>query len=42
MSRFLYVVRESQTLANNLNENLERIHYWAFRWKKYADPTKQA
>ena len=37
------VIHNSQTSANDLNEDLEMIHNWVFQWKMnfYPDPTKQ-
>ena len=40
----LYVVHDTQTLANDLNRDLEIINDWAFQWKMNFNPdrTKQA
>ena len=41
---FFSVVHDTQTSANNLNKDLEKINNWAFQWKRNfdPDPTKQA
>ena len=38
------VAHDTQTSANDLNEDLELINYWAFQWKMNFNPdsTKQA
>ena len=38
------VIHDSQTSANDLNEDLEMIHNWVFQWKINfnTDPTKPA
>ena len=39
-----FVVQDTQTSANDLNEDLEIVNDWAFQWKMNLniDPTKQA
>ena len=41
---FFSVVHDTQTSANNLNKDSEKINNWAFQWKRNfnPDPTKQA
>ena len=38
------VIRNKQSSAQNLNEDLNKINYWAFQWKMRfnPDPSKQA
>ena len=38
------IVKDPETTANNLNNDLKEINKWAFQWKKgfNPDPTKQA